>query len=419
MTGFLNLRSRLPTEQWERNVFAVTLAVFIAFSGFTVVIPFLPLYVRELGVRDPSEAAIWAGLVFGVSPFIAGLLAPFWGTVADKYGRKPVFIRSLIAFVILMVLYGFVQNVQQLFALRVLHGVFGGFGAMAMSMISVSAPESRAGSAIGRLQAVMLLTNASGPLAGGVLASTIGIRNTFFVATGLTVIALLTVVFYYREDKSELRRSRRQKERTSFRSLLLLPILLPLAGVLFLSQFVDRSLSPVLPLFIEDLGATPASAAFFAGLLTSGGAVASAAAAAVVGRLAVSRGVFPLLLASLVGGAIATLAMTLVQTVPQLLAARVALGLLAGGTVTLAYALGAAHLPRESRGATFGLLSTGMMVGGGLSPFVAGLLAAVDIRLVFIVGGGVYALSAIVSLRLPRPPSTAAEEATLRDAAPA
>ncbi|MEJ7653718.1 MAG: MFS transporter [Chloroflexia bacterium] len=84
-----------------------------------------------------------------------------------------------------------------------------------------------------------------------------------------------------------------------------------------------------------------------------------------------------------------------------------------------AYALGAAHLPRESRGATFGLLSTGMMVGGGLSPFVAGLLAAVDIRLVFIVGGGVYALSAIVSLRLPRPPSTAAEEATLRDAAPA
>ncbi|MEJ7653717.1 MAG: MFS transporter [Chloroflexia bacterium] len=104
------------------------------------------------------------GLVFGVSPFIAGLLAPFWGTVADKYGRKPVFIRSLIAFVILMVLYGFVQNVQQLFALRVLHGVFGGFGAMAMSMISVSAPESRAGSAIGRLQAVMLLTNASGPL---------------------------------------------------------------------------------------------------------------------------------------------------------------------------------------------------------------------------------------------------------------
>ncbi|MDQ3855606.1 MAG: MFS transporter, partial [Chloroflexota bacterium] len=273
-----------PTQQWERNVYAVTLAVFVAFSGFTVVMPFLPLYVHELGVGDPRSVALWSGLVFGISPFIAGMLAPVWGAIADRYGRKPVFLRSLIAFVILMVLYGLAQNVWQLFGLRVLHGVFGGFGAMAISMVSVSAPEDRAGAAIGRLQAAMLLTNASGPLAGGVLASTVGIRATFYISAVICALALLTVIVFYREERW-LRQEARRRERLPWRSMLLLPALLPLVGVLFLSQFVDRSLSPVLPLYVQELGTRPSAVALYAGVLTSAGALASAAAAAGVGRL--------------------------------------------------------------------------------------------------------------------------------------
>lgn len=402
------LARALPRQQWERNVWVVTAAIFVAFSGFTIVMPFLPLYIQELGIHDPAQVALWSGVIFGVSPVLAGLLAPVWGSLADRYGHKAMFVRSLVVFFAIALLMGFATSVAQLFALRVLWGIFGGMGAMALTMISNSAPEERAGAAIGRLQAAQMLTNLSGPLVGGVLAATIGIRQTFFVSSMLYAAALLAVVKLFAEPPRKARHAERAP-RLPLRRLVLLPALLPLAGVLFFSQFVDRSMNALLPLYIAQLGAPAPVVPVWAGALTSAGAVASALASGYAGRLAARRPVRLLLLGSLVGGGVASLALAAVQDVPQLFAARLLLGLLAGGSVTLAFTMGSRYLPQESRGASFGLLSTGAMVGGGLSPVVAGVIAAYGLRWVYVAGAGLYAVSCLVALRLPR---GAAAEAT-------
>jgi MFS family permease len=400
-------------------VHTVTLAVFVAFSGFTIVMPFLPLYVRELGVRDPGAAAMWSGLIFGVSPLLAGLLAPVWGAVADRYGRKPMLVRALVAFVIVMFLTAFVRNVQQLFLLRSLAGLFGGFGAMAMAMITTSAPEDRASAALGRLQAVMLLSNASGPFLGGLLASALGIRRTFLVSAALCAVALLAVALLFKES-ARAKAAARSRTRTPVRQLARLPFLLSLVGVLFLSQFVNRGLSPILPLYVEALGAPARSVALWAGAITSASAVASAFSAALAGRLAHTLPHRTLLLGTLVGGLLAAGALAAVQSVPQILGASVLMGLLAGGTVTLVYSVGSRRLPEESRGASFGLLSTGSMVGGGLSPFISGAIAAVHLRLVFALGVVVYAAACLVALRLPSKEEAETEEGqTLSPSRPA
>src|SRR5688572_20662006 len=142
-----------PENAWRRNLYVVMLAVFVSFTGFTFVMPFLPLYIKQLGVGDEGDAALWAGLIFGVSPLISGLLAPLWSVLSERYGRKVMLQRSLGAFVFLIALMAFVTNIYQLFALRLLIGLFGGMGAMSVALASTIAPRHQVGEAVGLIQA--------------------------------------------------------------------------------------------------------------------------------------------------------------------------------------------------------------------------------------------------------------------------
>src|SRR5215510_1721822 len=144
-------------EGWQRNVWALTLCVFIAFVGFQFFNPFLPLYVRELGVTDPARIALWSGLLAAVTPAISGLLAPVFGRLADRFGRKLMLIRSLAGFTVIIAIMGLVTSVRQLFAARLLMGLFAGFTPMVMALASTAAPRHRVPAAIGMVQSAQLL----------------------------------------------------------------------------------------------------------------------------------------------------------------------------------------------------------------------------------------------------------------------
>ena len=116
---------------------------FIGFTGFTLVMPFLPLYIRELGVTDVGDIALWTGLTLGATPAVTALCAPLWGRVGDRYGSKLLVMRSLDRFVVIMAAMAFVTAPWQLFALRALLGVFAGYGALTMSMAAQSAPREQ------------------------------------------------------------------------------------------------------------------------------------------------------------------------------------------------------------------------------------------------------------------------------------
>jgi DHA1 family multidrug resistance protein-like MFS transporter len=155
----------MPTarDDWQRNVWALALIVFTAFVGFQFFSPFLPLYVHELGVTDPSRIAIWSGVLLAVTPAVSGLLGPLWGALADRVGRKLMMVRSLVAFVVIIAAMGLVTSVYQLLIARVLQGVFAGFSVFAMALASVSCPRDKVPVAIGRVQSAQLLSVAVGP----------------------------------------------------------------------------------------------------------------------------------------------------------------------------------------------------------------------------------------------------------------
>ena len=141
----------------NRNLLAIAGACFIGFSGFTLAMPFLPLYFAQLGMRDAADIALWSGLSLGVTPGMTALLAPLWGRVADRYGTKFLVLRSLVCFVITMVLMGLVTRPWHIFGLRVLQGFFAGYGALAVSMAAQAAPRERMASAIGTVQTAQRL----------------------------------------------------------------------------------------------------------------------------------------------------------------------------------------------------------------------------------------------------------------------
>ena len=63
----------MDERQGRRNVFAAAAAGCIGFTGFTLVMPFLPLYIAELGTTDVGEIAMWTGLTLGATPTVTAI----------------------------------------------------------------------------------------------------------------------------------------------------------------------------------------------------------------------------------------------------------------------------------------------------------------------------------------------------------
>ena len=186
-------------SSWQRNVFAIATATFVGFTGFTVVMPFLPLYLQQLGVEDVADVAMWSGLSLGVTPAVTALLAPFWGRVSDRFGRKLMVERSLVSFVFLMGGMAYASKAWHVFALRAVQGLFAGYGGIALTMAAESAPPDRTAYAIGIVQTAQRLGPALGPVIGGAVAQMVGLRNAFLMTSGFYVVALGIVFFLYEE----------------------------------------------------------------------------------------------------------------------------------------------------------------------------------------------------------------------------
>ncbi len=184
-----------------RNANVAAVMTFAAFLGLGFALPFLPLFVQELGVKDPVDAAQWAGVLIGVGPLLAGLLAPFWGGLADRHGYKRIALLALTAIGLAQVVASLAESPLHVLVSRVLSGLFGGVGPLGLAMASGSSPKGGGASkAIGKIQAAQILAAGFGPLLGGTLASFLGIRAAFWGASISCLVAALVVGLFYAEE---------------------------------------------------------------------------------------------------------------------------------------------------------------------------------------------------------------------------
>ena len=382
----------------RRNLLVTVAMVFAVFTGFAFVLPFLPLFVvRELGVAEPERAALWAGVLIGVAPLLAGLLAPAWGRLADRYGQKGIAAKALVAYVVLLALSAAVTSVGQLLALRIGVGLFGGIGPLGLAMATSQASREETGRAVGLVQAAQILSAAIGPLAGGILADAIGMRRTFLVTAALCALALLLLLAFYEERP--LAEKKRAAAGGGFRSIVALPGVTALLVVLFLVNFIGRSFTPILPLHLGVLGLPDARLASATGVLISGYSLAAAGSAFGLGRLSRTHSPHALLVATLVGGALIVGPMGLVPSFELVLTLAVLLGLVAGGSLTLCYTIGGQMVPEGVRTTAFGFFSGAALFGGAVAPSVAGLVAHLALRSIYFVDAALYLALGVALVR--------------------
>lgn len=384
---------------WQRNQFAITVASFIGFMGFTLVMPFLPLYFIELGLRDTSEIALWTGFSMGITPALTAVLAPAWGRLADRFGSKIMVERSLFSFVIVMGATAFVTEPWHVFALRAIQGVFAGYGALAVTMAAESAPPARMADAIGYVQLAQRLGPALGPVIGGAIAHAAGLRNTFLVTSACFAFALILVFVLYKEPVVDPAVRRDARTRVSFRDVLAFENFIILMLVVFGLQFIDRSFGPILPLYLDEAGVQPARIALVAGLIFSTAAGAGALGNWAAGRLLAARHARPVLAGAAVLSMAASAVFALQPPVWTMIVAAACFGLGIGIAMTTAYAEAGKVIPAGSHGTGFGLLTTASLTGMALSPVFGGVIGATSISAVFVANAIVLAALGTLVLR--------------------
>ena len=383
---------------WRRNQRVMVATVFVVFMGFAFVLPFLPLYVRELGVADDATAALWAGVLIGTAPLVAGLVAPIWGRLADRHGQKPIALLALGAYVVFLALSATARTPLELLGLRMGIGLFGGIGPLALAMASAGAPKERTGQAVGSVQAAQILAAAVGPLIGGTLADAVGMRQSFFVTTAICAVAWALVLLGFHEPGGERSAADAPAKKGSIRDVLRLPEVAVVGVVLFFVNFIGRSFTPILPLQLEQLGVDARHLALHTGALISAYAVAAATSALLAGKLARARSPRAMLIASLAAGGITVLPIAYVTSFAQFVAIGVAFGLASGGSLTLCYTLGSRSAPEHSRATAFGVLASAALFGGAVSPSVAGFLARWDLRGIYYLDAALYAALVVFAL---------------------
>ena len=401
MTRFIPLQWLL-LEQWRRNHLAATFSAALIGAGFMLVMPFLPLYISQLGVESEAAVAIWSGVILGSSPLIASFVGPIWGKLADRFGLRIMAIRVSLVLFVIWFLMGLARNVQELLILRILSGFFGGFGSLSVALVAHSSPTDRISRAIGGLQATQTFSMALGPFAGGVLAAWIGIRNTFFVTAALCFVTLLLFLLLYRDhphNGSPQTDGDNPKTREGLSSLLRLPNLKVVAILLLAVTVIERSFAPAIPLFVTSLSANRVQAAGVAGLILSLSAFGESLAAWFSGRRMSRASPRRLLLLRLGFGLLFCLALTLATNAAQLLVLRVSQAFLAGGTLTIAYSLASRVIPNQRRASGFGLLSSFTMMGNAFGPILAGLVASIHLDWVFLGDGILYGLVGLMVYR--------------------
>jgi MFS transporter, DHA1 family, multidrug resistance protein len=369
---------RLPTlTGWERTAWICAATQVFTLIGFGLGLPFLPMYVQELGVTERAQVALWSGVISGSAALSMAIVAPIWGVLADRYGRKPMLVRSMLGGSVLIAAMGFVGDVWQLLGVRLLQGAVTGSQAAAAALVAAATPGHHAGFALGLVSTAVQVGNTVGPALGGVVVNGLGFRGSFLLGGALLALGGLMSVVWITEPATPPRsgpslslwaRTLGPLEWPGFRGLLLLQL-----G----TSFVFSASVNLLPLYLQDMARpTWLSAELASGLSITLTAITAAFGMPFFGPWTDRRGPRGLLMVSLAGCAIVLTIQALVPTVGLFLALRGVLGIwLAGITATLSV-MTKLSAPPGREGAAFGSASSAQGLGWGLGPILgAGIVA--------------------------------------------
>ena len=377
-------------------------AQFITQAAFTVGLPFLPLFIQDLGVRDPQQAALWAGTSATLSGVAMAVMAPIWGRLADLHGRKAMVLRATFAGAVVVGAMGLAAGPVALLVLRFVQGLVTGTVSASNTLVAATVPPERFGTSMGFMHTAVFAGAASGPLLGGVVADAFGYRVPFAVTAVLLLLAGLLVLLGARER--HVKPPAGQPGHAN-RTKALWVALVPVVVVVFLDQFAGSVVVPVLPLVIAELSGEQGGVATMTGLVVGAFAVSASTGALLIGRLADRYSARDVLAVAAGGAAVLAFLQGFAWSPLSLGGLRVLMGFFVGGTIPAVNAVLNSLIRPEDRGIAFGITASAASFGFAVGPLIGALSVGVGFRAPFFLTALLLAAQCAWVLRsLPRAP---------------
>jgi MFS family permease len=361
---------------WRRNLYVCLFGSFTNMAGMTLMLPFLPNYIRDLGVSDPDAIVFWSATAFSAAFLAAATVSPIWGWLADLYGRKPMLIRASLGMAVIISMMGTAHNVYELVALRAATGFLGGYTSGCVILVASQTPKDRSAWALGKLSIGSLSGSLLGPLIGGVLPGLLGLRDTFFLAGGVIFITFLLTTFVIREDRS-LRPARKDGKLPRVWSVIpdQRPIWAMLASATLL-LLANMSIEPIITIFVGEIASPGQNIVLFAGLAMSAAAFAAMVAAPSIGHYADRHGHWRVVVISLAAAGMLLIPQGFASSPWQLVILRFLMGLALAGLLPAITALIRRNAPDAAIGRILGFSQSAQYLGQIAGPMAGASVAA-------------------------------------------
>jgi DHA1 family multidrug resistance protein-like MFS transporter len=371
----LRIKERFNIEEWERTLYIMFAAQLVTAVGFSSIFPFLPLYVEELGSAYGLSVELLAGLVFSLQAFTMMLASPFWGNLADRYGRKLMVQRALYGGAVLLTLMALVQNAEQLVLMRGIQGLVTGSVAANAALVAAVVPRKQAGYAMGLMQVGQGAGVALGPLLGGVLADMFDYYAAFYGTGLMLLLSGLMVTFWVKEEFDPESVPPKARITQQIGDIIHLPGTAATYGMRFLSTMGRMMIVPIMPFLIQSLDIGEASLNTYVGLVLGVTSGATTLSAVFLGKLGDQIGSRKVLIASMGIAGLLYFPQGAATHGWQILVLQGLTGVAMGGVIPSISALLARYTPPEKSGAVYGLDNSINAAGRAVAPLLGGAVA--------------------------------------------
>lgn len=363
-------------EIWRKNLYVLWGTQFLAMVGMNLVVPFLPFFVRELGVTNPDDLARWSGMVFS-GPFIVAFFAtPIWTRLGDRFGRKTMVVRALFGLALSQAFIGFSQNVYHLFLFRMLQGGISGFIAATLMLVSTATPKAKAGYALGLLQSSQSAGTILGPFIGGILADMMGYRQVFFVTAGLCTIGGFVIIKYVTEVEQPPPEEDRPSILQNVRYIFSHPQMRIIMFAIVLCQASALMIESIFALFVESLQANARMISTLTGGIFSISGAFMLVSAPWWGKRNDRMGFRKNLTIAMGVTGIAYALHMVMPNLAALAALRAMLGFFRGGILPALYAITSLYAPDSRKSALMGIATSSAILGNMVGPLLGGTIAS-------------------------------------------
>jgi len=380
--------------------FMVSFALLMS-SSYTMLIPFLPLYLEKELHASYDSISMWSGACFAITFGISSFAAPLWGKLSDKIGKKSMIIRSSLLLSVTYFLAGTVHTPLQLFLVRAFQGIAAGLWPACLIMISAYVPKNRLGLSMGLMQSANITGGVLGPLFGGLLSMGFGMRHSFFIGSAVLSLICISTIFFIKEPPAVTSINGKPLEKTTSKTLLKDKNIIILMVGMLVANAVIMQIQPIMALYVQSLNKSTMDVVLLSGIILSFGGFAGAMSSPFWGRAGQKKGFYNAVTVACLGAG----SLMIIQSLPDNLLlfgiTQFLVGLCFSGIFPSFNSILVLITPPNARGISFGILSSAQMLGGAIGPIVGSIIVGLlSFSYVYIFAGSTLVLLGLYLLFL-------------------